>query len=372
MSEDGGGRGPWGRPDGPPAGGGGPRAPWGGPPPGGGGGGGGSGGPRGPSLEELFRKRGFNLPGGTPDGRRYWPLAVGIFALLWVAGTSVWQLEPGEEGVITTLGEYSHVVGSGLQFTAPAPFQRLEKVDTQEIRTLSIGGQSDDTENLVLTSDQNIVDMAYQVRWSVKEPSLYLFQLEQPDTAIREVAESAMRAAVANFPLIQAIGPGRAEIEGQVRDRMQRILDGYRSGVLIQGVAIRESDPPAPVTEAFRNVNAAQQRRESYMNDARGYAQRVLERARGDTAAFDKVYEQYRLAPEVTRRRMYYETMEAVLGQVDKTVVEAGNVTPYLPLPEIGRSRAQREAEAARQGGGQQGGQPTTAPRAQPQQGGGR
>ena len=187
--------------------------------------------------------------------------------------------------------------------------------------------------------------MAYDVRWSIKDPELYLFQLDSPDATVKEVAESAMRAAVANFDLTQAIGPGRGAIEAEVRKRMQQVLDEYRAGVLVQSISIRQSDPPAEVNDAFREVNAAQQRRESYMNDARAYASRVTELALGETAEFDKIFVQYKEAPEVTKRRLYYETMEQVLGKVDKTIVETGNVTPYLPLPEF-QKRAATKSEA--------------------------
>jgi modulator of FtsH protease HflK len=203
-----------------------------------------------------------------------------------------------------------------------------------------VGSVRANSENLVLTKDQNLVDMAYDIRWSIKDPELYLFQLDQPSQSVQEVGESAMRAVIANFNLIQAIGGSRSDIESQVRQRMQAILDEYRSGVVVRSIAIREADPPAEVNDAFREVNAAQQRRESYMNEARAYASRVTELAKGETAEFDKIYEQYKTAPEVTRRRIYYETMEQVLGKVDKTVVESGGVTPYLPLPEIQRRAA--------------------------------
>ncbi|MBX4388752.1 hypothetical protein K4H03_22005, partial [Mycobacterium tuberculosis] len=133
--------------------------------------------------------------------------------------------------------------------------------------------------------------MAYDIRWSIRDPELFLFQLDDPERSVSEVAESAMRAAVANFDLIQVIGGGRSEIEAQVRQRMQSILDEYRAGVMIQSISIRESDPPAEVNDAFREVNAAQQRRESYLNEARAYASRVTELARGETAEFDKIYE---------------------------------------------------------------------------------
>ncbi len=302
---------------------------------------------RGPSLEDLLRRAGGGGKGGgftglppRADGKSWWPLIVGAVVLLWLGWTSIHRLGPEQEGVITQLGKYSRTVGPGISFTLPSPLQRIEKVDTKQIQTTSVGSPKASSENLVLTKDQSIIDMAYDVRWSIKTPELYLFQLDSPDATVKEVAESAMRAAVANFDLTQAIGPGRGAIEAEVRKRMQQVLDEYRAGVLVQSISIRQSDPPAEVNDAFREVNAAQQRRESYMNDARAYASRVTELALGETAEFDKIYVQYKEAPEVTKRRLYYETMEQVLGKVDKTIVETGNVTPYLPLPEFQKRAA--------------------------------
>jgi modulator of FtsH protease HflK len=296
---------------------------------------------RGPSLEDLLRRTGGGKGGGfggmpkRADGKSWWPIIAGAIALLWLVFTSFHRLGPEQEGVITQLGKYSRTVGPGIQFTLPAPFESIEKVDTKQIQTTAVGSAKASSENLVLTRDQSIIDMAYDVRWSIKDPKLYLFQLDNADGTVKEVAESAMRAAVANFDLTQAIGPGRGAIELEVRRRMQQVLDEYRAGVLVQSISIRQSDPPAEVNDAFREVNAAQQRRESYMNDARAYASRVTELAIGETAEFDKIYVQYKEAPEVTKRRLYYETMEQVLGKVDKTIVETGGVTPYLPIPEF-------------------------------------
>ncbi len=299
---------------------------------------------RGPSLEDLLRRAGGGGKGGgfggmpkRADGKSWWPILVGGFVLLWLAWTSIHRLGPEQEGVITTFGKYSRTVGSGISFTAPYPIQRLEKLDTQQIRTTSVGSSTAASDNLVLTKDQNIIDMAYDIRWSIKDPELFLFQLDQPEQSVREIGESAMRAAVSNFNLNQAIGDGRSDIEAQVRQRMQQILDEYRAGVMVQSISIRQSDPPAEVNEAFREVNVAQQQRESYINNARATASQIKEQALGATIEFDKIYEQYKQAPDVTRRRLYYETMESVLSKVDKTVVESGGVTPYLPIPEFKR-----------------------------------
>jgi membrane protease subunit HflK len=223
----------------------------------------------------------------------------------------------------------------------------VDQLDVEEIQIIDIGSTEEDRQNLVLTGDQNIIDLAYSVRWNIRDPQLYRFQLADPDATIREVAESAMRAAIANVNLDEALGSGRQGVEQEVERRMQAILDGYRSGVKVQGVAIKQADPPAEVNEAFKAVSAAQQEAQTDLNQARSYAQQLTARAQGEAAAFDKVYEQYRLAPEVTRRRMYYETMETVLSRVDKTIVESGNIVPYLPLPDMTRPRPAPAAPAA-------------------------
>ncbi len=300
------------------------------------------GGGRGPNVEDLFKRAGGGggfprIPMGDGQGRRFWGYVALAIVALWLFSTSVWRLGTEQEGVVTQFGAYNRTVGEGINFTLPFPFERLEKVDANAINTTKIGTVGDNDDNLVLTGDQNLIDLAYEIRWTVKDPRAFLFVLENPEATVQEVGESAMRAVLANFKLTDAIGPKRGDIESQARARMQEILDSYGAGIEVRSVTILETDPPASVKEAFRSVNAAQQQRETYINQARAYAQQQLERAEGDATSFNKVYEQYRLSPEVTRRRMYYETMEGVLQGADKTVIEANGVTPYLPLPEVKR-----------------------------------
>ncbi len=318
---------------------------------------------RGRSLDEALRRGkspfGPQFP-QLPGGRSLWGWAIAALLGLWIIGTSFWQVGPDQEGVVTRFGSYSRTVGPGISFTLPAPFERMQRISVREIRTEDIPGGTG--ENLVLTGDANIIDLSYSVRWSIKEPERFLFQLEDPEATIRASAESAMRASVANFTLAQAIGQGRTQIGVQVQQRMQQILDSYRSGVRIEGVAIRDSRPPEPVREAFDNVNASRQRAEANRNQARAYAESVVRRAEGDAGEFDAVYAEYRQAPAVTRRRIYYETMERILRNADKTIVESGGVTPYLPLPEVRRGARPTVAPAA--GGGAE--RPRNAPDAQP------
>ena len=370
-------RNPWGKPPGgreteqegstppsgesPPRG---PRNPW---LPGGGNGGGQERPRRSASIEDIFRNRGpegprrIGGPGGPnfrlpqrPGGKSWLPIAIGAFVAIWLGISMVHQVGPKEQGVVTTAGQYSRTMQPGLNFTLPWPIQSVEVTDVTSIRSESIPGSSN-TEKLILTGDQNLVDLSYLIRWNIKDLKQYKFQLAEPDETIREVGEAAMRASVAEHELDRVLsGAGRADIEASVSERMQAILDAYRSGIAVQGVEIEKTDPPERVVEAFKDVSAAQQDAETDVNRAHAYAQQLLARAEGDAAAFDKIYEEYRLAPEVTRRRLYYETMESVLADTDKTIIEADGVTPYLPLPEVQRRRQQATpATPAAPAGGQ-------------------
>lgn len=293
------------------------------------------------SLDDFLRRSKARFGGdggggfsGKPDRSMIFWGVIGLVALSLLFST-FHLIAPGEQGVVSRFGRYSHTLPSGIGVTLPWPIDSVTKVDVENIRTEDLG--STGAETLMLTGDQNIIDIAYSVRWNVRDPQRFLFQIADPEPTIREVAEASMRAVIATVGLNDAIGEGRGDIESRVQEEMQRTLDGYRSGVAIQGVAIKQADPPQKVNEAFKEVNAAQQRAQSYINQANAYSLQLRQRAQGDAASFDKVYEQYRLAPEVTRRRMYYETMERVLQNVDKTIVETPGVTPYLPLTELNK-----------------------------------
>jgi modulator of FtsH protease HflK len=293
------------------------------------------------SFEDFLRRSkarfgdgGSGFPGRPNRSIVLW--AVLGFVLLWLVFTTMHRIAPEERGVVSRFGRYSHTLGPGISLTLPSPIDTVRKIDVENIRTIDLGTTGQET--LMLTGDQNIVDIAYSVRWNIRDPELYLFELAEPDETIRQVAESAMRAVVSSFTLNDTIGEGRGDIETRVQDVMQRVLNNYRSGVRIQGIAIKQADPPAAVNDAFKEVSAAQQEAQSYINQARAYALQLTAKAQGEATAFDKVYEQYRLSPDVTKRRMYYETMERVLANVDKTIVEPSGVTPYLPLPQVQKS----------------------------------
>ena len=302
------------------------------------------------ALDDLLRRGRARFGGGGGDGGLpgqpsrsliVWGI-VGL-VLIWLVFTSTHAISPGQRGVVTQFGRYSRTLGPGVSFTLPTPMERVKKIDVENIRSIDMGSEGSD--DLMLTGDQNLLDLEYSVRWNIRTPELYLFQMAQPDETIREVAESAMRAVVSQVSLNDAMGDKRAEIEAQVTEKMQQILDSYRSGIQVQGIAIKQADPPDAVNDAFKQVTAAQQDAQTYINNANAYALQLGQKAQGEATAFDKVYEQYRLAPEVTRRRMYYETMEQVLSKVDKTVIEAPGVTSYLPLPQL---QKQQQAQPER------------------------
>ena len=313
-------------------------------------------------FEDLFRpKDGPRKPGGgggggfgggfpripqRPDGKSWFSLIAGGLVLVWLFTSTVHMVGPKDQGLITTFGSYSRTIGPGVSVTLPWPVQAVDVTDVTTINRDTI--PDGEAEKLMLTSDKNLVDLSYLVRWSIKDLKLFKYRLDDPRDTVKEVAEAAMRATVAEVQLNEVIGgTGRGKIEQNVRIRMQAILDAYKAGVLIQGVELKKTDPPEKVVAAFQSVNVAQQDADKYQNQARAWAGQVTAIAQGEAAAFDKVYGQYKLAPEVTRRRLYYETMERVLRNNDKVVVEANGVTPYLPLPELRRKPAPVETPAA-------------------------
>lgn len=310
------------------------------------------------SIEDIFKNRGPEGPrrpgggGGGPnfrlpqrsDGKSWLPLALGGLAALWVLGTSVHQVAPTEQALVTWAGgKYSRTLDPGFQVTLPFPIQQVDKENVEEIRSRKIPEGNE--QKLILTGDQNLVDLSYLIRWNINDLAQFRYRLADPNETVLEAAETAMRQSVAELELDTVLsGEGRAQIEQNVRERMQAILNAYKAGITVQGVEIDKTDPPESVVDAFKDVSAAEQDAQAELNRARRYSQQLLARAQGDAEAFNRIYEEYRLAPEVTRRRLYYETMESVLSQTDKTVIESDGVTPYLPLPEV-RRRSRQSAQ---------------------------
>ncbi len=328
-----------------------------------GGGGGGSGGPVGP----MFTRNGLLLGALAAAG-------------LWVFA-SFYTVRPEEKSVELFLGEFSGVGESGLNF-APWPLVTAEILQVTNERTTDIGvGAAGGDSGLMLTRDQNIVDVGFQVVWNITDPAQYLFSLADPDGTIRAVSESAMRDIIARSELAPILNRDRAAIAADLQRQIQETLDSYNSGIAVIRVNLQRAVAPDQVIDAFREVQAAQQERERLQNEADAYANRVTAGARGEAAQlleeaeayrarvvndaegeasrFLSIYEEYKRAPEVTRRRMYLETMERVLGDMNKVILdgvssgEGGQgVVPFLPLNEIGRMSPAQQGGAASGTGG--------------------
>ncbi len=355
---------------------------------GGGGGGGGrppeGDGPQIPEIDELMKKGQEQLRvlmggrGGGSGGRRSGgggggggapfftrgTIGLGVVALLILWGmASLYTVKPEEQSVELFLGEFSSIGNPGLNF-APWPVVTYEKlaVTREQTEDIGTGGRGSDA-GLMLTGDENIVDIDFQVVWNISDPAKYLFNLRDPQITIRAVSESAMREIIAQSELAPILNRDRGIIESTTQELIQATLDSYDSGVNIIRVNFDKADPPEPVIDAFRDVQAAEQERDQLKNEADAYANRVLAEARGEAAQlleesegyrarvineatgeasrFLAVLEEYEKAPEVTRMRLYLETMETVLGGLDKVILDESSsqqgVVPYLPLNELRR-----------------------------------
>jgi modulator of FtsH protease HflK len=366
------GGGPWGS---------GPRGPWGSGPQ--------SSGPTPPDLEELLRRSQDKLKTVLPGN-----LGGKGFALIALAAVVIWffsgffRVEPDELGVVLRFGKYTRDARPGLNYHWPYPIETVLTPRVTRVNRIDIGMRLVEDlrrgttmrnvpeESLMLTGDENIVDVDFSVFWLIKPAgaSDYLFNIQNPEGTVKAVAESAMREVIGRGQIQPILTGARQGIEGEVHDLMQKTLDQYGAGIQVSQVQLQKVDPPAQVIDAFREVQAARIDAERAQNEAQTYANRKIPEARGQaaqitqaaeayreqtvaeatgqSARFLKVYDEYKKAPEVTRQRLYLETMERVLGGTDKIILDSGGgtgVVPYLPLSEM-----------------------TRRPPAQPQAGGGR
>ncbi len=305
-----------------------------------------------------------NGGGGGPALTRG-TIGLGVLGAVVLWGmASFYTVKPEEQSVELMLGEYSSTGGPGLNF-APWPIVTREVLAVTSERNIDIGtSRSGLDAGLMLTGDENIVDIDFQVVWNITDPKQYLFNLADPPQTIGAVAESAMREIIAQSELAPILNRDRGAIADRLRDEIQNTLNSYESGVNIVRVNFDKADPPEPVIQSFRMVQDAEQERDRLQNVADAYANRVLAEARGSAAQvleqseayraqvvneavgeasrFSAVLAEYEKAPEVTRKRIYLETMESVLGGVDIILLDEGQggsgVVPYLPLNEVRRN----------------------------------
>ena len=317
------------------------------------------------SLKKMFP--GKKVPGGNK------PIIIfGIIILgLWLA-SGFYRVLPDEQGVVLRFGKYVNQTQPGLHYHLPYPIETAVTPKVTRVNRIDVGYRSAaDTgratsvsdvpeESLMLTGDENIVDIDYSVFWIIKDAGKFLFNIQAPEDTVKSVAETAMREVIARYDIQSILTEGRAQVEIDTQEIMQEILDFYDSGISITQVQTQKADPPNQVIDAFRDVQAAKADKERAQNEAESYANDVIPRARGDAAQvlqqaeaykrevvalaegeasrFLSIYNEYRKAKTVTQERMYLETMEKVMADINKIIIdkESGSgVVPYLPLPEL-------------------------------------
>jgi membrane protease subunit HflK len=361
-----GGGGPWGSG----GGGGGGKGPWGSGPQ--------QSGPTPPDLEEFLRRSQDKLrtvlPGGSLGGRGLGLIAL-VALVIW-GFSGFFQVAPDELGAVLRFGKYVREVQPGLNYHLPYPIEtaltpkalRVNKIDVgmRVVEDLRRGSTVRDVpeESLMLTGDENIVDVDFSVLWRIKPNGVgnFLFNIQQPEGTVKAVAESAMREIIGRSNIQPILTGARQNIETAVQELMQKVLDDYGSGVQINQVQMQKVDPPSQVIDAFRDVQAARANLEQSQNEAQTYANRVVPEAKGRasqtiqnaeayreqtvaeakgaTSRFLQVYDEYKKAPDVTRQRMYLETMERLFGGTDKIIMDSGGgVVPYLPLDQLAPRR---------------------------------
>ncbi len=289
------------------------------------------------SIEDIFRNRrgggapgGGLLPEGSSAGLRWLPwLIAGAFAS-WLASTSVHVLAQDERALVTTMGRYSATIGPGLHVTLPWPLQSVLRQQTGLEATTALPAK--EAETLMPTSDGELIDVSFQVRWRISDLKRFSFDLPEGEAAIRRLADAEMRASVAELPF-DALWTGKrqAELQQRVLGRVQRVLDAWHAGVTISAVEVLRAGPPGRLTETFKKIGAAKEEAGKNRERAALWRNQVIKDAGSEAADFEQAYATYKIAPAVTRRKMYYETMERVLR--NNPVVVGGSGMPAAAAP---------------------------------------
>ena len=331
-----------------------------------------------PDLDEVVRKMQDKLGGIFGGGRKGgsgssgsgfagFGLILGIAFVVWLF-SGIYIVDAGKQGVVLRFGAYSEVTPPGPHWRIPYPIEQVEVVDVEQRRFVEIGyrsgssGQSSVSvprEALMLTKDENIVNIQLAVQYQVSDPRQFLFDVREPTAVLKQAAESAIRQVIGTSDMDFVLKEGRADVVSRTREVMQSMLDGYKSGLLVSDVNLQDAQPPEEVQAAFSDAIKAREDKERFKNEAEAYANDIIPKARGGAARqmqeaegykesliakaegeasrFSQLLKEYQRAPEVTRKRLYLETMESVLGRTNKVIVdsEGANNLMYLPLDQL-------------------------------------
>ena len=331
--------------------------------------------PQPPDIEELLKRSQDKMKSFLPGSGGAKPMVLLLIAVIGFWSLSgMYRVEPGQQGVELLFGEFVKRTPPGLHIWFPTPIGEIIKPDVERTNTLNVGfrGAGDITrgggrdvplESLMLTSDQNIIDIDFVVQWRIKNAAEFLFNIRDPELTIKLAAESSMREIIGHTPLEDALTVKRQSVQQEAKDLLQKILDEYKTGVAVAEIQLLKVDPPQEVIDAFNDVQRAKQDQErsvneatAYKNDivprakgqaqkmiqgANAYKERVVKEAQGEAERFLSVYESYVVAKDVTTRRLFLERMQDVFSKSEKVIVDRGSgagtggVIPYLPLPEL-------------------------------------
>jgi membrane protease subunit HflK len=316
-----------------------------------------------PDFEEIINKIKGAFKGKFPVG----PIFIGIFVLLWLA-SGIYIVAPDEVGVVKRFGKVAYSTGPGPHYHLPWPAEAVLKPKVTTVRRLEVGFRTVvigppsryrtvPVESLMLTGDENIIDMQFIVQYKIKNAPDFLFNVKDPEKTVKNAAEAAMRDVVGKNKIDEALTEGKFQIQQDTKQLLQLILDDYKTGISVDAVQLQDVHPPKEVVSAFKDVASAKENKIKFINDAEGYRNDILPKAKGkaaqiineaqayreakvkeaegDASRFTQILKEYRKARNVTKKRLYLETMEEVLMDIEKVVIDSkhsGNLIPFLPL----------------------------------------
>lgn len=336
-------------------------------------------------LEDLIKKSQDKFKGALPpgvSGKKFLPLAILAIIAIW-ALTGFYRVNPGEQGVVLRFGEYVRTSSNGLHYHLPSPVETVDIINVEKQNRVEIGSLAANnrrsnrrsnislSEATMLTGDENIVKVPFTLLWNIKDPAQYLFNVRNPEGTIKSVAESAIREVIAQRPIQPVLNEGRLEVETETYRIVQETLDRFKTGINVLQVQLQDVTVPDEVVDAFRDVQRAEADRERFINEAETYRNSVVPVARGNAARliqeaeayrekvvkeaegvgkrFLSIYEAYSEAPDVYTQRLYLETLEEILTNRTKVIIDSKNagagVVPYLPLPELKKRQNQSSDE---------------------------
>ena len=332
---------------------------------------------KGDDLDKIFSQLKTKYGGFFSKGPKNFAFGFLILFFLWLI-SGFYTISPEEQGVVLRFGKYISISSPGLNYHIPTPIEKVIKVPVTTTRNVEVGfrqqgsagNRNVDEESLMLTGDENIVDINFVVQWFVSDAAKYVFNIRNPEKNIKDSAESVMREVIGKTNIDFALAEGRDQVRNEAQESLQKILNKNESGITVSSLLLQKSDPPPAVIDDFKDVQRARADQERLINEAKAYANRIVPEAKGEASKiresaeaykqeviaiadgasqrFVSVYDEYKEAKDVTRRRIYLETMEKVMQNMNKVIIDndsGSGVLPYLPLPELRKSLNKQESD---------------------------